>query len=473
MVAHRGVPREDDGMRGDVTPGPSGLLSAAATAAMVRNALPVYIWLTRKYGDAVRCPVTPRHTLFLFARPEHAEHVLAVNQDNYVKAFTYRPLRAMIGDGLLTADGEHWRRHRRLLQPMFSRRDVTGFGPDMTAAAQRLLGAWDKLPDGTTVTVNRQMSALTLDIIGSAVLGADLTGVAGMMGRALDVGQRIAVLATVLPIRWGPVSSKAVRTANRMIARTPEGVEDLTRRLIAEHRASTADGRASAGGLPAKAPDGRTDLLHRLLTAPEPPTEEEIAAEVTTFMLAGHETTSNALSWAFALLSAYPAARVRLEEEADTVLSGRPPGAADLKRLPWTTAVVRETLRLYPPAWTVERDALAADVVAGVPVPAGSTVAVSPYLIHRNPDVWPDPSGFDPGRFLDREPDRYTWIPFGGGRRACIGQAFAEQEAVLALASIAQRYRLELPAGGMPAAIGGITLRPAHGLAMRLRRRAA
>lgn len=449
-------------MRAAPTPGPNGLLSAAATAAMIRNALPVYVWLNARYGDAVRCPVTPGHTVYMFARPEHAEHVLALNQDNYVKAFTYRPLRALIGDGLLTAEGERWRRHRRLLQPMFSRRDVAGFGPAMTAATQRLLAAWDKLPDGETVTVTRQMSALTLDIIGRAVLGADdLSSMAAMMGRATDIGQRVAVVASVLPLRWGPASTRAIRAANRLAARTPDGLESLTGRLMAEHRASAGQPRVN----------GRDDLLHRLLSAASPLTEEEIAAEVTTFILAGHETTSNALSWAFALLSAYPAARIRLEEEASSVLAGRPAESEDVARLPWTSAVVREALRLYPPAWTVERDALAADTVAGVPVPAGATVAVSPYLIHHNPDVWPDPAGFDPGRFLDKDPDRYTWLPFGGGKRACIGQAFAEQEAVLALATIAQRYRLELPATGLPAAIAGVTLRPARGLPMRLRRR--
>ena len=187
-----------------------------------------------------------------------------------------------------------------------------------------------------------------------------------------------------------------------------------------------------------------------------PLTDTEIGDEVATFLLAGHETSANTLAWSLALLSAYPAARQRLEEELDTVLGGRDPDAGDVAALPWAQAVVAETLRLYPPAWTIERDALADDVVAGTPVPARSLVAISPYLVHRHPAFWPDPAGFDPRRFLPGGPadaatrHRYAFIPFGGGRRACIGSAFAELETVLVLATIARRFRLELTARGMP-----------------------
>jgi len=188
-------------------------------------------------------------------------------------------------------------------------------------------------------------------------------------------------------------------------------------------------------------------------------------------MLAGRETTANTLSWSLALLSAFPATRARLEEEVDSVLGGRPPSAADVAALPYTMAVVHEALRLYPPAWTVERSAIAGDVVEGSPVPARSQVTIGTYLVHRDPEYWSDPSGFDPGRFLgDAAADRprYAFIPFGGGRRACVGQSFAELEAVLVLASIAQRYRLELTASGLPVPVAGVTLRPGRNLSMRL-----
>ena len=180
-----------------------------------------------------------------------------------------------------------------------------------------------------------------------------------------------------------------------------------------------------------------------------------------------------------ALLSAYPAARCRLTGELDAVLGDREPEAADAARLPWTRAVVAEALRLYPPAWTIERDAVRGNDAAGVPIPARSTVAISPYLTHRHPEFWPNPAGFDPGRFLPGghgDPatrHRYAYIPFGGGRRACIGSAFAELEVTLVLATIMRRYQPELTASGMPLPLAQVTLRPGRRLPMRLRHRAA
>jgi cytochrome P450 len=194
--------------------------------------------------------------------------------------------------------------------------------------------------------------------------------------------------------------------------------------------------------------------------------------------LAGHETSASTLAWSLALLSAYPAARERLEEELDAVLGDRDPDAEDVAQLLWARAVVAEALRLYPPAWTIERNAVGDDDVAGVPVPAGSLVAISPYLVHRHPGFWPDPAGFDPRRFAPggagdaTTRHRYAFIPFGGGRRACVGASFAELETVLVLATIARRFRLELTGPGIPAPIAHVTLRPGRNLPMRLRRRA-
>jgi cytochrome P450 len=450
-------------------PGPGGPETARVLAGMLGDPLAGYVRLAARYGDAVRVPFAPRRWWFVLSRPEHAEHVLAVNQDRYVKAFTYRPLRALVGNGLLTSEGEMWRQHRRLIQPVFSRRDATGFGPQMAAAAQRLARRWAGLPDGSLVDAAREMSRLTLEIVGVALFGADLTDDAGQLSRAMSIGQRVAVLTTFLPIAWGPVSTRAVRAAARRLGGTAEGIEGPASRLIAARRAGARPARASG------------DLLDVLLRARaqdgEPLTDGEICDEVATFMLAGHETSANALTWSLALLSAYPAARERLEEELAAVLPDRDPAAADVPRLPWARAVVSEALRLYPPAWTIERDALADDDVAGTPVPAGSMVAISPYLVHRHPGFWSDPAGFDPGRFLPggdgdiATRHRYAFIPFGGGRRACVGASFAELETVLVLATIARRFRLELTARGMPAPVAQVTLRPGQKLPMRLRHR--
>jgi cytochrome P450 len=450
-----------------VVPGPGGGTAARQLTWVVRNPLRFYLDLAARYGDAVRVPIGPKTSFYLLSRPEHAEHVLAANQDNYVKAFTYRPLRALIGNGLLTSEGEDWRRHRRLIQPVFARRDVLAFGPAMTEAAQRMLARWDELADGAVINVATQMSALALDVVGWALFSTDLTGDAERTVRAMAAGQRVAMLASLLPLSYGPRSARMVKAAARRAGRTTEGIEGPVGRVMAARRASG---------------NGHRDLLEVLMTARNPDgspfTDTEIADEISTFMLAGHETTANTLSWSLALLAAYPAARSTLEHEVDSVLSGREPTAADAARLEWTTAVVAEALRLYPPAWTIERDAISDDDVAGVPVPAGSLVAVPPYLVHRNREFWPDPAGFDPARFspdgcnTPAQQHRYAYIPFGGGRRACVGQSFAELETVLVLASIAQRFRLELTASGLPQPLANVTLRPGHGLRMRLSHRA-
>ncbi len=482
-------------------PGPNGRGAAAFIASVVRSPLDGYVRLAASYGDTIAVPYAPRHSFFMLSLPEHAEHVLATNQDNYVKAVTYRPLRALIGDGLLTSEGERWRRHRRLVQPVFSRQHVTVFGPAMTQASRRLTARWDSIAQGTVINVAGQMSAVALDIAGRALFGSDLSSDAELMARAMDAGQRVATLASFLPLTWGPASTRALKAVARRVGHTPEGIEGPVGRIVAERRAAyrpgTTNGRAAiphtnhslnANGEALASPDADSpgDLLEVLLTARaadgSPLTDAEVGDEVATFMLAGHETSANTLSWSLALLSAYPSARQQLEAEVDAVLGDRDPDAGDVDKLPWTRAVVAEAMRLYPPAWTIERNALADDEVAGVPVPAGSLVAVPPYLVHRHPDFWPDPAGFDPRRFLrDGEAPswpaaapvrhRYAYIPFGGGRRACVGASFAELETVLVLAAIARRYRLELTASGIPVPTANITLRPGRGLPMRLLRR--
>jgi cytochrome P450 len=481
-------------------PGPHGTAAAATLASLARRPLDGYVRLAARYGDTIAVPYAPGHSFYVLSRPEQAEYVLAANQDNYVKAVTYRPLRALIGNGLLTSEGEAWRRHRRLIQPVFSRRHVTSFGPVMTESARRLVARWDPLDEGSVINVSGEMSALALDIVGRALFGSDLSGDTEMMGRAMDAGQRVAMMATFLPLPWGPTSTRALKALARRVGHTPEGIEGPVGRIVAERRATARPELPAEPGSGAAEPG---DLLDVLLGARaqdgSPLTDAEIADEVATFMLAGHETSANSLSWSLALLSAHPSARDQLEAELDSVLGDRDPDTGDADKLPWTRAVVAEAMRLYPPAWTIERNALADDEVCGVRIPAGSLVATPPYLVHRHPEFWADPAGFDPRRFLpDSEGPgllhaaadggggaagngkghqaghprhRYAYIPFGGGRRACVGASFAELETVLVLATVARRYRLELTVRGFPVPSANITMRPGRTLPMRLLRR--
>jgi cytochrome P450 len=417
-------------------------------AQLFRDPLATYGALSREYGDAVRVPLTRKRTFYLLSRPEYAEHVLVQHQDRYVKAFTYRPLKAFLGDGLLTAEGATWQRHRRLVQPVFSHRHVQSFAPAIVAATRRRMAQWTP---GTTVDIAAEMRTLTMDVIGRVLFGIDLAGEAEQVGHAVSRLQGSMVIATLLP-PLPPERVRAVARALPGIGRASDTLESLVTRII--------DDRIAA---PHAAPSDLLDLLLAAGQDEQPLSREEIQNEVMTLVLAGHETTANTLTWALMLLSQYPAARERLAAEVDELVGDRDPDASDVDALPWTQAVVNETMRLYPPAWTVERDAAEDDDIAGVRVVAGNTIAISPYLLHRNPEFWPNPEGFDPRRFLPEnrsDRPRYAFMPFGGGRRICVGAGLAQLEATLALAIIAQSVRLDLLATAPVMARADVTLHP-------------
>ncbi|GAB2584425.1 cytochrome P450 [Streptomyces capparidis] len=454
-------------MPGRTAPGPSRRESPRLLAALGRDPLAAGIELYRRYGDLVRVPLVPGHELYLLCAPAHAEHVFVARQDNYVKALTYRPLRVFLGDGLVTSEGELWERQRRLIQPMFSYKRVAALQPVMARNVARTLDAWDREPDGAVVNVSEAMSLLTLTIVGEALFGADLSGTAARVSPAVTRMQDFAVTAMRNPLLLSaPRLGLRTTPGYRRWAAAVAAVEDVVERLVAERRA-----RPNSGDRP-------RDLLDALLEARYEDgsaiDDRQLRDEIMTFLMAGHETSATTLTWTMYLLSANPGARERLEEEVDTVLAGRVPTPEDLDELVWTKAVLSESMRLYPPFWTLERDALGEDVIDGVRIPAGATVAVPPYLVHRHPDAWDNPEGFDPERFLPGRSagrHRYAFIPFGGGRRGCVGNVFALIETALAVAMTAQRYRLDLIPGGVPRLQPTVTLRPLGGLRMVLRRR--
>lgn len=446
-------------------PGPRGAAALGLWASMARNPLRAYERLASRYGDTIMVPYGVGGHFYVFSRPEHFAHVLVAGQDNYTKPFTYRPLRAFLGTGLLTSEGELWRRHRRLVQPVFARRHLEPFAADMAAAARRVTDRLDRRAahgDDRPVDLGAMVQALTLDIVGRTLFGADLGADAPRVGRAISALQRATLIATFLP-------TIASTTATRRVMTSMPGGRQAVRTLESTVRGTVARRRAQPP------PDEPRDMLDLLLAARDADgralSEDEIGDEVATFILAGHETTANALTWSFTLLSRYPQARERLEDEVDAAPETIDAAAAE--KLPWTRAVINEALRMYPPAWTIERKALADDDVAGVPVPAGSTIAVPPYLLHRNAEIWPNPEGFDPGRFLPgaAERDRYAFVPFGGGRRICVGAGFATLEATILLAELTRRYRFDIVPGTHPEPVAYVTLRPAAPIAVHARRR--
>jgi cytochrome P450 len=408
-------------------------------AGFMRDPLGFMLHIAEEYGDVAAMPQGPRPAqrwFIIVSHPDLVGEVLQSGSDRYRKAFTYEPLRRVLGDGLLTSEGDRWLQHRRLAQPFFRASAVRDLVGDFAAATERLCRRWDDLADdGAQIDVGAEMRRLTLDIVGRSLFGVDLSQTAGDVGRAMAVLQRLAFRQVLSPRTWMGWTSLPQRTSRRH-AEAIAGLNRVVDRLIAERRHNPQDFDDLLAGLMAAAEAEGTSL-----------TNSELRDQLVTFLAAGHETTAHALTWTWYLLGRNPEARRRLVAEADAVLTGAAPTAETIDKLHYTEAVISESLRLYPPAWTIERDAVADDSLGGYTVPAGATVVTSPWVLHRRSTLWDDPLAFDPDRFLDHrtaQRHRFAYLPFGAGRRQCIGAGFAMLEATTALALLAQRYRLEL-----------------------------
>jgi cytochrome P450 len=413
----------------------------------------------RRYGDLVQFPIGLRQ-VYLVNTPSAIKHVLQDNHRNYSKdTIQYRQLATVTGRGLLTSDGELWLRQRRLTQPAFHQRRISAMEPIVQAATGAMLERWEAVAAaGAAFDAAGEMMRLTFEIIGKALFSIDLSREAGPLTQAVNVAlDHIVHRASnflALPDRFPTPRNLRFRRALRAL---DAAVADL----IEARRHS------------ARQPD---DLLAMLMEARDEETGQPMSAaqardEVLTLLIAGHETTASALAWTWHLLAGHPEAEQRLRAELAT-LNGRAPTAADLPALPYARQVFEETLRLYPPAWLITRKALDRDELDGHAIPAGSLIIISPYAIHRRPDIWEQPDAFRPERFDPRRSGgwpRFAYIPFGGGPRLCIGQGLALFEAHLILALSAQRFQLA-PAPGhrvTPAAL--VTLRPRDGVWMTCR----
>jgi cytochrome P450 len=443
-------------------PSPVGLPWLGVPPDRLRAPLRGLLELRATLGDAFSFRAGPRW-LNVFCHPDHVQHILHDNQRNYDKQNKGNEvLRLSLGEGLLTAEGETWLRNRRLAQPAFHRRRMGAFAERMTAAAVELEAQWyEAAGRGEVVDVAESMMSATLRIVCDTVLGA-------MPGR--DLEREVSSALTVMlretnhrvtspfnvPMRYATPANTRLKGAIATLDRVVEAI-------IAQRRAEGAS--------------ERDDLLTILMQAEDATTGErmhdrQLRDEVLTMFLAGHETTANLLSWAFMLLSQHPGIARALRDEVRGVLGGAPATLESLEQLPLTAAILQETLRLYPPAWIISRSPVEDDQIAGFDVPARSVVYVSSFITQRHPDLWQDPLGFDPERFMGgRGPaHKYAFFPFGGGPRLCIGQSFALLEAKILLATLIQRVGAELLPGHQVEPQPMITLRPGGGLPMRLRR---
>jgi cytochrome P450 len=444
-----------------VAPAYKGHPLLGALPELRRNRLKFLVKLARE-GPVAGFRVGPV-VAHLVTEPALVKHVLLDHQRNYSKQTRgFEKLRLLLGNGLLTSEGDFWLRQRRIAQPAFHKERIASFGALMSKVSEELANAWDApARAGQTIDVLAQMMAATLRVVSLSLLSKEVEHEAGKVGQALTVALAWANDQLTRPISL----PMAVPTAgNRAIRNAVKALDEVVLTIIRERRASGQEG---------------ADLLGLLMAARDEESgaamdDRQLRDEVMTIFLAGHETTANLLAWTFFLLSKNLLEARRLHAELDAALEGRTPGLADLPRLPLTRRILDEALRLYPPAWSFGRSAVEADTLGGYAIPQGSLVILNPYITHRLPAHWENPEGFDPDRFLpERSQDqaRFAYFPFGGGPRQCIGNSFAIMEGVILLATLAQRFRLELLPGEEVEPEPSITLRPKGGLPMKLVRR--
>jgi len=438
--------------------GPRGHWLLGSSAVVARDQLGFYTACAREYGDLVPLRLGPRRGLLAF-HPDAIEEVLVTRNRDFVKSPGVRLLARVLGNGLLLSEGEAWLRQRRLVQPAFHRQRLQAHGEVMTAYTERRISGWK---DGDVLDIHAEMTALTQAIVAKTLFDADVRDEAYFITQAMNVliedfGARLGSLLQFLP-DWVPTAGN-IRT-RRAVRR----LDEVVYRMIEARR---------------RHPEDRGDLLSMLLAAQDADdgarmTAEQVRDEVMTLFMAGHETTAVTLSWAWYLLAQHPEVDARLADELRVVLGARPPAVADLPRLAYAEMIATECMRLYPPAYAMARQARGPTELAGRPVAPGVVVILPTWVVHRDPRWFDDPEVFRPERWagdLSRRLPRFAYFPFGGGPRQCIGNAFATMEAVLILATIAQRFRLTLLPGQHVTTMPSITLRPEPGPRVRVERR--
>ena len=415
--------------------------------------LAVFTGWAREFGDIFYYRAGWIHVYFLNS-PELIESVLVTNQQNFRKDRVIQNSRWFLGQGLLTSEGGEWLRQRRLSQPAFHRERLALYARIINACAEEMLDSWK---DGENRDVHQEMMQLTLRVVAKVLFSVDVKNESKEVAAALNLLMKHSSGARILLppwVRYLPLPFLIrVRRAVRQL-------DEVVYRIIRERRRSEND---------------NGDLLSMLMSARDEDgsrmTDRQLRDEVMTFLLAGHETTALSLSWAWFLLSENPEAENKLHHELARVLDGKNPSFEDLPRLCYTEAVVKESVRLYPPAWSLARTAAEDFEIGGYLVPAGSNVVMSQWIMHRDPRFFPSPEQFDPGRWFEEHTQRlprFAYFPFGGGPRYCVGASFAMMEATLLLAAIAQRFRLRMVPGHKVVPLPSITLRPKYGIKMSL-----
>ncbi len=439
-------------------PGPKGIPLFGSVFEPKGDSIRYLTKCTREYGDIVFFRFLGVPACYT-SRPEYIESVLVTQSNNFVKSKDYRAMRRVLGNGLLLSEGDFWRRQRKLIQPAFHQGRITAYAQIMIDYTQRMLASWS---DGQALDMHEAMMRLTLGIVAKTLFDADVSHEAEGVEAALTVlmGKflRQAGMALLLPT-WVPLPT------SQLLKRAVGRLDKVIYGIIEQRRAS---GQLSG------------DLLSAFLQAQDDEgvgmTDRQLHDEIMTLFLAGHETTANVLSWTWLLLGQNPETEQKLIEELERVLGGRVPTPADLPQLVYTDMVLRESMRLYPPVWVIGRRALASFRLGEYEIPADTNMLISQYLMHRDARYFPEPEKFVPDRWgagnaRTAALPRFAYFPFGGGPRVCIGAGFAMMEAVLLLATIAQKFQIQISPEEKVSMQPSVTLRPRNGIPVTLKRR--
>lgn len=440
-------------------PGPRGNWLLGSMVELMRDSLGYMIDLA-SYGEISMARVGP-FRVYLLNNPDAIQEFLITQRDKHTKdQRDAKLLGRFLGMGLLTNEGENHKRQRKLVQPAFHLKRIQAYADVMVEQTTRLLDTWQT---GEVRDVDHEMTNLTLGIVSKTLFNADVSAAeAEAVSHALDDLQAAMTRLTTIII---PVPAWLPLPINRRIKAATATIDRIVWRVINERRASGVD---------------EGDLLSMLLLAKDEDgqhgmSDQQVRDEVITLFLAGHETTSNALTWTLYLLSQHPKVLSRLQDELDTVLGDRPPTMADLGQLRWNEMIIKESMRLYPPAWSLgPRTVHTPITIGGYTIDKNTAVMISPYTLHHNARYWPDPERFDPERFSpenEKARHKYAYIPFGAGPRVCIGTTFATMEAQLILATIAQRFTWTIEPDQKIVLDPQLTLGPKYGMHLRFARR--
>ncbi len=418
-----------------------------------------FIERCRDHGDIVRMRFLYLTVYFLY-HPDHIESVLSTNAKNFIKSRSLRSpfFQRLVGKGLLTSDGELWRRQRRLAQPAFHRQRISAYGDVMVEYADRMVAGWQA---GQVRDIHRDMMRLTLEIVVKTLFNTDVSGPdADRVGRVLS--EMVKPFASQATLRW-ILDNRLPTPTNRRFHKLVSEIDDIIYRIIAERRASGSD---------------EGDLLSMLLSAHDEDgsqmTDRQLRDEVITLFLAGHETTALTLSFSWYLLAENPAAEQKFHDELDEVLGGRLPTLADMGRLKYTELIAKESMRLYPPAYGVGREVIDDFELGGYRIPGKANLFMFPWALQRDSRFFNNPEAFQPERWTEAfsaSLPKYAYFPFGGGPRICIGNSFAMMEIVLLLATIGQRFKFSLLPDHPVTLLPAMSLRPRDGIRVRVENR--